>query len=331
MTTRTLGKNGPAVPLVNYGAMGLSAFYSLSGDEATKAKQGYIELLQKCVKEGRMIDTADIYNDNEVLIGEALKGIPREKFFLASKFSFFFENGQMKVRGDPEYIKKACDTSLKRLQMPYIDLYYQHRVDPNTPIEDTMGALKELVEQGKIKHIGLSECSGDTLRRAYKVHPVTAVQIEYSLWTRDIETNGLLDACKDLGVAIVAYSPLGRGLLANKFKSPDEIPEGDFRKTNPRFLPGAFEKNMDLVKEVEKVASKIGATPGQVALAWILEQYEYAVVIPGTKSMKYFEENNGAEKIKLTKEQLAEITDISNKANVTGERYSEAMMGMVNL
>ncbi|CAG8784603.1 10851_t:CDS:2, partial [Gigaspora rosea] len=269
----------------------------------------------------------DIYGSgkNEILLSKVLKN-RRNEVFLCTKFgNVSGENGKfLGVNGTPEYVHEACEKSLQRLGVDHIDLYYQHRVDKNVPIEDTVRAMAELVKQGKVKYLGLSECSANTLRRAYKIHPIAAVQMEYSPWSLDIETNGLKDACEELGVTIVAYSPLGRGILSGKYKSIEDFEPGDYRRTHPRYAGENFAKNLELVKEIEKLAKKKGVTSSQLCLAWVLAQGENIVAIPGTKKIKYLEENFQAANINLTSEELAEIRKIINSIEIVGGRYPEA-------
>jgi aryl-alcohol dehydrogenase-like predicted oxidoreductase len=267
---------------------------------------------------------------NEELLGKILK-TQRDKVFVCTKFgNVRGPNGEfLGVDGKPEYVRQQCDISLKRLGINYIDLYYQHRVDPNTPIEETIGAMAELVKQGKVKYLGMSECSAETLRRAYKVHPIAAVQMEYSPWTLDIERNGLLDAAKELGVTIVAYSPLGRGFLTGAYKKPEDFEEGDFRRYNPRFQGEAFNKNLELVKKLEELAAKKNVTPSELTLAWVIAQG--FIAIPGTKKIKYLDSNFSADKIQLTSEELQQIRSISEAAEIIGTRYAQDHLKTVNL
>ena len=249
------------------------------------------------------------------------------KVFLATKFANVFKpDGTVTVRGDAEYVRQSIEKSLSRLQLPYVDLYYVHRIDKTVPIEETIGVLKELVQQGKIKYIGLSECSSDTIRRAHAVHPIAAVQVEYSPFSLDIEKDeiGVLKTCKELGIAVVCYSPLGRGMLTGKYKSPDDFEEGDLRKHLPRFSKENFPKNLELVDKLSSIAQQIGCTSGQLTLAWILAQGEQFIVIPGTGKIANLEENLGAAKIKLTKEQIAEIRQACENADTAGDRYMAA-------
>ncbi|CAG8779346.1 6186_t:CDS:2, partial [Racocetra fulgida] len=269
---------------------------------------------------------------NEILLSKVLKDRHNE-VFLCTKFGYVrTEDGKfVGVNGKPEYVHEECEKSLQRLGVDYIDLYYQHRVDPNVPIEDTVKAMAELVEKGKVKYLGLSECSANTLRRACKVHPIAAVQVEYSPWSLDIEENGLKKACEELGVTIVAYCPLGRGLLSGKYKSPEDFEPGDFRRTQPRFVGENFAKNLELVKEIEKLAKKKGVTASQLCLAWILAQGENIVTIPGTKKVKYLEENIQATSVNLTFEELSEIRKIINSIEIAGGRDHESALKVMYL
>ncbi|CAF0891043.1 unnamed protein product [Adineta steineri] len=325
VSERQLGKNGPQVSSIGFGAMGLSAFYGTpaSDEERFKVLDRAIEL------DSTYIDSADIYGDNEELIGKYFKKYPQQldKVFLATKFANVFSpDGTASVRGDADYVRQSIEKSLKRLQLPYVDLYYVHRIDSKVPIEETMSVLKELVEQDKIKYIGLSECSSDTIRRAYKIHPISAVQIEYSPFSLDIEREeiGVLKTCEELGIAIVCYSPLGRGMLTGQIKSPDDFEENDFRKHLPRFSEENFPKNLQLVETLKKFAENKGCTTGQLTLAWILAQGEQFFVIPGTTKIKNLEENVAAAKIKLTKEEIEQIRQACQNADTAGERYTKA-------
>jgi len=287
-----------------------------------------LKVLDRVIELGSThIDSANIYGDNEDLLGKYFKKYPhqREKVFLATKFAvIILPDGKRDVRGDAPYVREACAKSLERLGLDYVDLYYAHRIDKNVPIEETMGALKELVEAGKIKYIGLSECSSDTLRRAHAVHPVAAVQMEYSPFSLEIEKEqyGLLKTCRELGVAIVCYSPLGRGMLTGQYKSPDDLEENDFRRHMPRFSKENFPKNLQLVDQLTTIAKKKGCTPGQLTLAWILAQGEDFIPIPGTSKIKNLEENAAAAQIKLSKEEIQEIRQASEKADMAGDRYN---------
>lgn len=318
------------VSALGLGCMGMSAFYG-DTDEAES-----LRTLDRALELGvTFYDTADMYgpHTNEELLGKWLKG-KREKVVLATKFGIVFDPANphnRSINGQPEYVRQAIEGSLKRLGTDHVDLYYLHRVDPNTPIEDTVGEMAKLVQEGKVRAIGLSECSPETLRRANAVHPITAVQTEYSLWTRDPEDeHGILAACRELGVGFVPYSPLGRGFLTGQFKSPDDFADDDFRKYNPRFQGENFQKNLDLVREVQKIATEKGCTPSQLALAWVLAQGQDVVPIPGTKRVKYLEDNLGALNVTLTPEDLARMDAAFPKGVAAGERYPAASMGSVN-
>ncbi|MEN6333181.1 MAG: aldo/keto reductase, partial [Phycisphaerales bacterium] len=267
----------------------------------------------------------------EMLVGRAIRG-HRHEVVLATKFgNVRGEDGSfLGINGRPEYVMSACEASLRRLGVDTIDLYYQHRVDPNTPIEETVGAMARLVEQGKIQHIGLSEAAIETIRRANDVHPVTALQTEYSLWSRDPE-DGTLDACRELGIGFVAYSPLGRGFLTGQIKSFDDLPANDFRRSSPRFQGANFQKNLELVERIEEMAAEKGCAPAQLALAWVLARGEDIVPIPGTKHLGYVEQNVAALDVEITPEDLERIDEIAPKGAAAGERYTEAGMAMVNL
>ncbi|CAB5163574.1 unnamed protein product [Rhizophagus irregularis] len=303
--------------------MGMSEFYGSADEEEN------IKVLNRSIDMGCTLwDTADLYGSgaNEILLSKVLKE-RRNEVFLCTKFAFSRgPNGEFNVSGKPEYVRQACENSLKRLGVDYIDLYYQHRVDPNTPIEDTVGALAELVKEGKIKYIGLSECSAKTLRRAYKVHPIAAVQMEYSPWTLDIEKSGMLEACRELGVTIVAYSPLGRGFLTGKFKSIDDFEPNDYRRTVPRFQGENFNKNLELVQKFNEFASKKGVTAGQLCLSWVIAQGDDFVAIPGTKRVKYLEENFEAGKIQLSPEEISEVRKIIDSIEIVGDRSNERIL-----
>lgn len=271
-------------------------------------------------------DTADMYGfgDNERLLGEVFRG-KWEGIFLATKFGFVVRDGERDIDCSPEHVQEACEASLQRLGIETIDLYYAHRVDPKVPIEETVGAMSKLVEQGKVRYLGLSEASSESLRRAYKVHPITALQSEYSLWTRDPE-DGPLDTARELGIGFVPYSPLGRGFLTGQIKSPNDFAEDDFRRQNPRFQGENFQKNLELVSVVEEIARSKGVTPGQVALAWVLAQGEDIVPIPGTKHVRYLEENVGALPVRLSPDEMECLSGLT----AVGERYAPAGMEMVN-
>jgi aryl-alcohol dehydrogenase-like predicted oxidoreductase len=284
---------------------------------------------------GDFLDTAEIYGPykNEELLGRFLKETDRQKLVIATKFGFKIDPEKKTIVGadsSPENIRRACEGSLKRLGIETIDLYYQHRVDPARPIEETVGVMSELVQQGKVRELGLSEAGARTLRRAEKVHPIAALQSEYSLWTRDPEENGVLETCRELGIGFVAYSPLGRGFLTGKIEKPTDLEEKDWRRMNPRFVGENFEKNLKLAEHVKELARKKGCTAAQLALAWVLAQGEDIVPIPGTKRVKYLEENMGAVRVAFTREELREIDRLFPPGAAVGTRYPEPMMAMVN-
>ncbi|KAK9446409.1 NADP-dependent oxidoreductase domain-containing protein [Limtongia smithiae] len=314
LPTRTLGKNGPEVTVLGYGAMGISAFYEPKLDDEAAFK-----VLDAAYALGVTFwDTARIYNNNEEVIGRWFKrtGL-RDKIFLCTKFGV--DPGTFKVNGNPEYVKVSLDESLARLGVDYVDLFYQHRIDVTVPIEKTVAALAECVKAGKVKYLGLSECSAATLRRAHKVHPITAVQIEYSPFSLDGEQNGLIAAAKELGVAVVAYSPLSRGMLTGQYTSPEDFPEGDYRRAAPRFSKENFPNNLKLVDAIKAIAAKKGATVGQVTLAWLISLG--ALPIPGTTKIARLEENVKAAFLELTEEEKAEIRTLVDGATIHGERY----------
>jgi aryl-alcohol dehydrogenase-like predicted oxidoreductase len=330
MKTRTLGPDGPEVSAIGLGCMGMSAFYGATDEqESTRTIHRALDL--GC----NFLDTSDMYgpHTNERLVGAAIAG-RREEVFLATKFGIKLEPGEdggppkRSIDGSPDYVRSACEGSLQRLGVEHIDLYYQHRVDPGTPIEDTVGAMAELVEQGKVRHLGLSEASAETIRRAHAVHPITAVQTEYSLWTRDVEEE-ILPTLQELGIALVAYSPLGRGFLSGRFSSPEDLDEGDFRKHGPRFTGENLQHNLELAERVKELASEKGITPGQLALAWVLHRGEHIVPIPGTKRVSYLEENLAAAEVKLSDEEVERIAEAIPSA--AGARYDEAGMRGVNI
>ena len=326
MDKRKLGTSGPEVSELGLGCMGMSEFYG-------NADQGEaVEVIHRALDLGvTFLDTADMYGPftNEKLVGEAIAG-RREEVVLATKFgNVRGENGErLGIRGDAAYVRQACEDSLRRLGVERIDLYYQHRVDPNVPIEETVGAMAELVAAGKVAHLGLSEAAPETIRRAHAVHPIAALQTEYSLWSREPEEE-ILPTVRELGIGFVPYSPLGRGFLTGRFQSPDDLPEGDFRRVNPRFEGENFDRNLKLVERVTEIAAEKGVTPGQLALAWVLAQGEDLVPIPGTKRLKYLEENVAAAEVELSDEDLRRIDEAAPAGAAVGDRYAD--MSPVNL
>ena len=328
MQVRHLGKNGPLVSALGLGCMGMSEFYGAREDAES------IATIHRSLDLGMtFLDTADVYGygDNEILVGKAIRGI-RDKVFLATKFGIVRDKADATLRGvngTPAYVRSSCDASLKRLGVDTIDLYYQHRVDPKTPIEETVGALADLVRQGKIRYIGLSEASSDTIRRAHKVHPVAALQSEYSLWTRDPEDE-IPSTTRELGIAFVAYSPLGRGFLTGQIKRFEDFAPDDYRRFSPRFQGDNFQKNLNLVARVESIAKEKNCTPGQLALAWLLAQGGDIIPIPGTKRRKYLEENFGALSVELSADDLRRLDEAAPHGAASGERYPEHMMALIN-
>ena len=332
MHNRTLGKN-LSVSALGLGCMGMSHAYSPSSDENAS-----IATLHRAVELGvTFFDTAEVYGPytNEVLVGKGLKPY-RDKVTIATKFGFKIDAskpaGQMMVGTDsrPENVRAVAEASLKRLGVDVIDLFYQHRVDPNVPIEDTVGAMAELVQAGKIRHLGLSEANAETIRKAHATHPITALQSEYSLWTRDVETNGVLDTCRDLGIGFVPFSPLGRGVLTGALKNLDGLSDTDFRRSLPRFQAENFDANLALITLLEEMAAEKGATAGQLALAWVMAQGDFIVPIPGTTKIANLEKNVAAADVSLSTEDVTKLGELLSPAKVAGGRYPEQMAAMAN-
>jgi aryl-alcohol dehydrogenase-like predicted oxidoreductase len=328
MSQRKLGSQGLVVSMQGLGCMGMSEFYGPRDDAES------IATIHRALELGcNFLDTANVYgpHTNEELVGRAVAG-KRDQYVIATKFGIVRDpNDPTKrgVSGKPDYVRECCDASLRRLGIDVIDLYYQHRVDPDTPIEDTVGAMADLVKQGKVRYLGLSEAAPKTIRRAHAVHPISALQSEYSIWTRDPEDGGLA-TCRELGIGFVPYSPLGRGFLTGEIKRVEDFAKDDYRRFQPRFQGENFQKNLDLVTKVQAIAREKGATASQLALAWVLAQGENVVPIPGTKRRKYLEQNWAANDIRLSAADLARIDAVAPRGAVSGERYPAAFMGAVN-
>ena len=330
MQMRELGRARLKVSALGLGCMGMSDFYGGRDDaESLATIHRYFDL------GGNFLDTADMYGpyENEKLVGRAIAG-KRDRVVVATKFGIVRDPNDPTRRGfsgKPDYVKRSCDGSLERLGVDVIDLYYLHRVDPETPIEETVGAMAELVKAGKVRHIGLSEASAETLRRASKIHPITALQSEYSMWTRDPEDDGVIAACRELGIGFVPYSPLGRGFLTGRFRTLDDLPADDYRRFSPRFQGDNFAKNLELVREIERLARDKHVTPSQLALAWVLARGQDIVPIPGTTDRKHLEENVAAADIALSAEDLQRIDAVAPKGVAAGARYHEAGMANINV
>ena len=329
MQTRQLGKNGPAVSALGLGCMGMSWAYGPTDDnESLRVLHRYLEL------GGNFLDTAEIYGPwtNEELVGRFLREVSRDRVVVATKFGFRIDSDGTRrgVDSSPTSVRRAVEGSLKRLGVETIDLYYQHRVDPNVPIEETVGALAELVKTGKVRTLGLSEAGPETLRRASKVHPIAALQSEYSLWTRDVESNGVLATCRELGITLVPYSPLGRGFLTGAIQKIEDLDASDWRRSNyPRFSGKALESNLKLAEAIKALAAEKGISPAQLALAWVLAQGQDMVPIPGTKRVRYLEDNMGALEVRLTGDELKKISARLAEFEIVGERYTPEMMALV--
>jgi aryl-alcohol dehydrogenase-like predicted oxidoreductase len=324
---RSLGRSGLNVYPLGLGCMGMSFAYGPTNEaESLSVLRRYFEL------GGNFLDTAEAYGPftNEELLGRFLRDVPRETAVVATKFGFKFDGPVRGTDSSPKNVKRVCEASLKRLGVDVIDLFYQHRVDPNVPIEETVGAMGELVQAGKVRALGLSEAGPDALRRAAKIHPIAALQSEYSLWTREVETNGALAACRELGITFVPYSPLGRGFLTGAIQTLEDLDPTDWRRTNPRFQEEALKANIKLADAVKELAAGKGCTPAQLALGWVLAQGENFVPIPGTKRMKYLEENMGAINVTLNEADLREIDERCQRVKIFGERYAPEMMALIN-
>jgi aryl-alcohol dehydrogenase-like predicted oxidoreductase len=326
MKTRKLGSL--EVSSLGLGCMGMSYAYGPADEsESLAVLRRYFEL------GGNFLDTAEVYGPykNEELLSHLLRDMPRERVVLATKFGFRIEGGEIVgLDSSPSNIQRACEGSLRRLGVDVIDLYYQHRVDAGTPIEETVGAMAKLVQAGKVRWLGLSEAGPDTIKRANAVHPITALQSEYSLWSRDVERNGTLATCRELGIGFVAYSPLGRGFLTGAIQKPSDLSDDDWRRTNPRFQGEAFDRNLRLAEHVKNLAARKGCSPAQLALAWVLCQGEDIVPIPGTKRVRYLEDNMGSRNVNLSADELAQINNLFPPGVAQGERYPEPMMALVN-
>ena len=330
MKTRQLGHRGPYVSSIGLGCMGMSDFYTTGVDEGEA-----IATVHRAVELGvTLFDTADMYgpHTNEELLGRALRG-KRDNLYLASKFGLVRSSDPHArgVNGRPDYVRQSVEGSLKRLDTDYLDLYYQHRIDPEVPVEETIGAMAELVKAGKVRHIGISEASAETIQRAHAVHPLAAVQSEYSLWSREPEHNDVLDTCQRLGIAFVAYSPLGRGFLTGELKSPEDFAADDYRRFNPRFQADNFNRNLALVERVKALALDKGISASQLALAWVLAQGDHVIPTPGTKQRKYLESNVAAASVVLSVDELAQLDGIfTGEGVVAGDRYQAQTMTLLN-